>query len=194
MNEQMKTAEVSPVPWTPAQVDGRLKELRLPTIRQWVTKLADLAVQENWTHTQFLDELMMRECEARTLNRVARHLRRSKLTYGKTWSEIVWTKIPISVRRQMDQLRTGEFLQRTENVLIFGRPGSGKTLLLSALGEQLVRQGHPVCFAPCVMLVQQLLLAKRELRLPQLIAKLGRFKALIIDDLGYVQQSPMGAC
>ena len=89
----------------------------------------------------------------------------------------------------MQHLQTGEFLSRAWNILIFGRPGSGKTLLLSALGEKLVRQGHTVCFAPCVKLVQHLLLAKRELRLPQLLTKLGRFSALIIDDLGYVQQS-----
>ena len=57
------------------------------------------------------------------------------------------------------------------------------------MGEQLVRQGHTVCFATCVKLVQHMLLAKREYRLPQLLTKLGRFSALIIDDLGYVQQS-----
>ena len=60
---------------------------------------------------------------------------------------------------------------------MFGRPGSGKTLLLSALGEQLVRQGHSVCFAPCAKLVQPLLLAKRELRLPQMLKKLGQVES-----------------
>jgi DNA replication protein DnaC len=43
--------------------------------------------------------------------------------------------------------------------------------------------------APCVKLVQHLLLAKKELRLPQMLSRLGKFSALIIDDLGYVQQS-----
>ena len=93
------------------------------------------------------------------------------------------------VQHRMQHLQNGEFVKRAENLLMFGRPGSGKTLLLSALGEQLVRQGHSVCFAPCAKLVQHLLLAKRELRLPQMLKKLGRFSAMIIDDIGYVQQS-----
>ena len=62
-------------------------------------------------------------------------------------------------------------------------------MLLNALGDQLVKQGRAVCFSTCQMLVQELLRAKRDLRLERLIKKLNRFEALIIDDLGYVQQS-----
>jgi DNA replication protein DnaC len=153
----------------PSELDSRLKRLRLPTMRS--------------------QALTMMECHTRTENRVRHHLKLSKLEHCKTWSQINWSRIPLSVRHQMDQLRTGEFLKRTSNVLVFGRPGSGKTLLLTALGETLLREGHTVCFAPCSLLVQHLLLAKKELRLPQLLNKLGRVSALIIDDLGYVQQS-----
>ena len=78
---------------------------------------------------------------------------------------------------------------RQDNLLIFGKPGSGKTNLLSALGDQLVRRGRSVLFSTCQMLVQELLRAKRDLRLERLIKKLHKYEALIIDDLGYVQQS-----
>ena len=80
-------------------------------------------------------------------------------------------------------------MNRQDNLLIFGKPGSGKTMLLSALGDQLVKHGRSVCFATCQMLVQELLRAKRDLRLERFIKKLQKFEALIIDDLGYVQQS-----
>jgi len=83
----------------------------------------------------------------------------------------------------------GDFLERTENVLVFGNPGSGKTHLLCALGHELVKQGYAVYFAPCVLLVQRLLLAKAELWLEKELKRLDRFAALIIDDLGYVQQT-----
>jgi DNA replication protein DnaC len=62
-------------------------------------------------------------------------------------------------------------------------------MLLSALGDQLVKRGRSVFFATCQMLVQELLRAKRDLRLERVIKKLQKFEALIIDDLGYVQQS-----
>jgi DNA replication protein DnaC len=74
-------------------------------------------------------------------------------------------------------------------VLVFGNPGSGKTHLLCALGHELVKQGHSVYFAQCVLLVQRLLLAKAELWLEKELKRLDRYEALIIDDLGYVQQS-----
>ena len=91
--------------------------------------------------------------------------------------------------QQFEIPRSGSFLDHRDNLLIFGKPGSGKTNLLSALGEQLVKRGRSVCFTKCQLLVQELLRAKRDLRLERFIKKLSQFEALIIDDLGYVQQS-----
>ena len=62
-------------------------------------------------------------------------------------------------------------------------------MLLSALGDELVKRGRSVCFWTCQMLVQELLRAKRDLRLERHIKKLATFEALIIDALGYVQQN-----
>ena len=88
-----------------------------------------------------------------------------------------------------ERLLEGSFLGRRENVLAFGPPGSGKTHLLCALGQELVRSGHRVLFATCGLLVQELLVAKRDLKLPRLLRRLSGYEALILDDLGYVQQS-----
>lgn len=71
----------------------------------------------------------------------------------------------------------------------FGNPGSGKTHLAAALGQELIRQGRRVYFAPCSLLVQDLLIAKRDLHLSRVLKKLARYEVLIIDDLGYVEQS-----
>ncbi|NUQ66469.1 MAG: ATP-binding protein, partial [Pirellulales bacterium] len=71
----------------------------------------------------------------------------------------------------------------------FGKPGSGKTHCLCALAERLVQQGRPMLFTTCGLLVQNLLAAKRDLRLQKAIKQLSRFEGLILDDLGYVQQS-----
>jgi DNA replication protein DnaC len=68
-------------------------------------------------------------------------------------------------------------------------PGSGKTHLLSALCQELVRQGRRVCFVRCSLLVQDLLSAKQNLRLPRLLKKLASYDAAFVDDLGYVQQN-----
>ncbi len=89
----------------------------------------------------------------------------------------------------MSLLLEGGFLDRCENVLAFDNPGSGKTHLLCAIGQELIHQDRRVLFRPCSLLVQELLIAKRDLALPRLMKRLSRYDALIIDDLGYVQQS-----
>ncbi len=174
---------------TTERLTEHLRELRLPAIRDHFQSQADRAAKENFSYPQYLEALTSRECEARTQSRIRRLLRNSRLTSGKTWDQFQWTRLPRLVQQQLHSLRDGAFLKRSENVLIFGKPGSGKSHALCALGEQLVLQGHPVLFTTCSLLVQELLAAKRDLKLERLLKKLAGFPALIIDDLGYVQQS-----
>ncbi len=80
-------------------------------------------------------------------------------------------------------------MDRHENVLVFGQPGSGKTHLLCGLGQELVRNGRKVLFWSTELLVQELLAAKRDLKLSRVLKRLAGYEVLILDDLGYVQQS-----
>ena len=172
-----------------SQLLQQLKDLRLPTIRELHCQMAEQAARDNWTHLQFLSELATKECESRRENRIVRLMKDSHLLPGKTWDQFQWSRLPLHVTQQFEILRSGSFLDRQDNLLIFGKPGSGKTNLLSALGDQLVRRGRSVFFTTCQMLVQELLRSKRDLRMERFIKKLSKFEALIIDDLGYVQQS-----
>jgi DNA replication protein DnaC len=181
-------AAAGPDPTT-ERVREHLRELKLPTIREHFQAQADRAAKENLGYPQYLAELTGRECEARTRGRIRRLMRNSRLPAGKTWAAFEWSRVPLAVARQCQSLRDGSFLRRRENVLVFGKPGSGKTHVLCARGEQLVSRGRPVLFATCSLLVQELLAAKRDLRLERFIRKLAGFEALVIDDLGYVQQS-----
>jgi DNA replication protein DnaC len=98
-------------------------------------------------------------------------------------------RLPAKVLQQVRALLEGGFVDRRENVLAFGKPGSGKTHLLCALAQELVRAGRPALYSPCSLLVQELLLAKRELKLPRLLKRLAGYDLLVLDDLGYVQQN-----
>ena len=98
-------------------------------------------------------------------------------------------RLPRKVVNQVQTLRTGSFLARQENVLVFGNPGSGKTHLVCALGQGLIRNGRRVYFGHCNLIVQELLRAKQELKLTRWLKKLSKYDAVILDDIGYVQQS-----
>lgn len=172
-----------------SQLTDQLKELRLPTIRDCFQESATRAATENLSHLAYLSELATMECESRREGRIKRLLTKSQLPSGKTWDSFDFARLPLHVARQMESLRDGSFLDRRENILIFGQPGSGKSHVLAALSEQLILQGRSLLFTTCSLLVQQLLIAKRDLRLPKMIRQMSNFEGLIIDDLGYVQQS-----
>jgi len=166
-----------------------LRELHLPAIRRCFEDSARQAGRESLGYEQYLLELVERECQERRGNRIARLLQASKLPLEKTLESFDLKRLPVKAARQVKALLDGTFLDRRENVLAFGNAGSGKTHLLSALGQELIRQGRRVAFTTCARLVQDLLRAKKDLRLSRAIKKLAYYEALVIDDIGYVQQS-----
>jgi len=184
-----KTPTAKPKVDVTLQMTDQFRELRLPSFRDHFQETATRAATENLSHLDYLSELTTRECETRREGRIRRLMTRSRLPLGKTWESFDFARLPLSVKRQLETLRDGSFLNRRENVLLFGKPGSGKSHALCALSQQLVQQGHSMLFTTCGLLVQQLLIAKRDLRLPKLIKQFSSFEGLIIDDLGYVQQN-----
>jgi DNA replication protein DnaC len=171
------------------QLDSSLKQLHLSMIRSCYQDEADLARRESLSYERYLNELVNRECEHRRHNRIARYLRESKLPMEKTIASFELSRLPASVKPYVPMLLEGSFLSRHENVLAFGNPGSGKTHLLCAIARELIEQGRRILFTPCSLLVQNLLVAKRDLQLHKLIKKLAGYDALLIDDIGYIQQS-----
>jgi DNA replication protein DnaC len=166
-----------------------LKELHLPTVRQRYQEHAQEARRESLSYELYLHGLIEQECELRRHNRIARLLRESKLPLEKSLEAFDLDRLPNKLAAQVNVLLDGSFLGRAENVLAFGNPGSGKTHLLCAIGQELIHRGFRLLFTPCNLLVQELLIAKRELRLARLLKRLAKYDAIIIDDIGYVQQS-----
>jgi DNA replication protein DnaC len=166
-----------------------LKQLHLPTVRECFVEEADHARQESLSHEDYLLGLLEQELEERKLKRVARYLRESKLPLEKTLDVFDRSRLTEIENRKVEALLDGRFLARCENVLAFGGPGGGKTHLLAAIGIELIHKGYRVRFYTCSLLVQELLIAKRDMKLARYLKRLSNFDLLIIDDIGYVQQS-----
>lgn len=166
-----------------------LKELHLPAIRECYPEQSKVARAESLSYEQYLLGLMDVECESRREKRIARFLRDSRLPLEKTLSSFERKRLPQKVDAQLNLILDGSFLDRTENILAFGNPGSGKTHLLCAVGQELILRERRVLFRPCNFLVQEMLVAKRDLKLPQYFKRLSKYDAIIIDDIGYVHQN-----
>jgi DNA replication protein DnaC len=168
----------------------QLRELRLPAFRNSFEELAQRATQETSSYERYLLELTNRECDERRTRRIDRLLRDSRLPLEKTLECFDLKRLPAKTSRQVRTLLEGDFLDRRENVLAFGNSGTGKTHLLCAIGQELIRtRERGVYFSSCSMLVQDLLVGKRDLKLSRLLKRLSKFDVIIIDDIGYVQQS-----
>lgn len=167
-----------------------LQELHLPTMRSQHEAVGRQASAESWGYAEYLLELSQRECQQRRHNRIERLLKASRLPLEKTWSALDWKRLPLKVSQQLRSLSSGDFLDRRENVLVFGTPGSGKTHALAGLSQELVRTScRRILYTSCSLLVQDLLVAKRDLTLKGLLKRLSQWEGLVIDDVGYVQQS-----
>jgi DNA replication protein DnaC len=170
-------------------LDRLLRELHLPTVLAQAQAVAIEAERSGWSFTRYLYTLAELELEARRQRRVQRRRQESGLPSSKTLTTLQVAHLPTPVRRQLPTLCEGQFVEQAQNVLAFGLPGRGKTHLLCAVGHALVERGHRVLFTPAYQLVQRLLAAKQALRLEQELHKLDGFAAIILDDIGYIQQS-----
>ena len=166
-----------------------LKSFRLPTMAEIFERTMQEAEQQGWGYRKFLQYLCESEAQDRRERKLERLLRQSGLPSGKTLGNLEEAKLPAKVRRVLPGLLDGGFVERAENVLAFGLPGRGKSHFLAALGKELIlRHSYAVLFTPAFKLVQQLLTAKRDLRLESLLQKLDKYNVVVLDDIGYIKQ------
>lgn len=170
-----------------AELHSMLRTLKLPAMAATFADLALKAARAGLTHEAFLYELTREEVSQREQRRLARLLHQSGLPPEKTFRTLRLDRFPPGLRQQLERLRSGAFVDDAINVVAVGKPGTGKSHLAAALGHELIAQGQPVLWTSTAQLVQRLLAAKRDLRLPQLLAQLDRYACLLLDDIGYVQ-------
>jgi len=165
------------------------KALRLPTMREVAGETIARAERESWPLETFLAHLLEQEVEGRRQRRIERLQKQSHLPPGKTLAQFDESRLPLRTRRMLPQLQAGEFADRADNILFFGLPGTGKTHLAAGLGHALIETGRSVLFTPTYQLVGRLLRAKRDYELERELRRLDRFQVVILDDIGYVQQT-----
>ena len=166
-----------------------MRELKMPAFARYAEDVARKAEREGWTFGQYLHHLAELEVHERRQRRTERYLRESDLPREKTLATLTRSRLPTKVAKILPTLCDGAFVERGDNILAFGLPGRGKTHLVCAIGHELVQRGHRVLFTATFALVQRLLAAKRDLRLEKALALLDAYDAVILDDIGYVQQS-----
>lgn len=170
-----------------------LKQLRLPTILKNYEALAREAAETNQTFEEFLCCLVEQEVIQREDNNLKRRLKYARFPTTKTLETFDFTAIPSLKKNKVLQLSRGGFIEETENIILIGNAGTGKTHLATALAMNACRQGHKVRFYNVAGLVNELILAQSEHQLLRFEKQWLGYDLIVLDELGYIPFSTLGA-
>ena len=172
------------------QVELLLKSLRLPTFIQHYQRLSDEANEQHWSHIDYLGALCEYELSDRYQRRVRNWTREACLPAGKTFASLQFDELAKPDRQPVKHLmQNREWWHRSENVVLIGASGVGKSHIAASLGHQLIEHNVRCKMFPAVALVQELQKAKEELELMTYMTRLDKYRVIIIDDIGYVKKT-----
>jgi DNA replication protein DnaC len=162
------------------------RALKAPTLRQSVTRLAERARAEGWTHEEFLAACLQREVAAREAHGGEGRIRQARFPAPKSLEEFDFDHARGLKREMIAHLGTLDFVVAKENVVFLGPPGTGKTHLAIGLGIRACQAGHRVLFATAAGWVARLAEAHAQGRLQAELVRLGRYPLIVVDEVGYI--------
>ncbi|MFN3188779.1 MAG: IS21-like element helper ATPase IstB [Candidatus Paceibacteria bacterium] len=174
-------------------IDHYAKQLKTPTIAQHYKSLAREAEDRNLSYEEYLLALLELEVQTREENQKQRRLKQASFPVQKTLDAYDFSLMPSLNKNKFLTLSKGEFVDKKENIIFLGSSGTGKSHLATGLGIEMIKNGYKVKFITASELVEELLMAKEEHSLTSLEKKWLKFDVIIIDELGYVPFSKIGA-
>lgn len=176
-----------------ALLEEYLGQLKLPTFAQNYEQYAQDASRGDSTHVQYLLALCEAEMAQRKVNRIERAIAGAKFPVIKDLSGFDFQQVGgISKARVLD-LAQGGYIEKAETIVLIGNPGLGKTHVATGLGMAACRQGRRVRFYGAASVVNELLMAQKELRLTRMLGQLRKLDVLILDELGFIPFTKDGA-
>jgi DNA replication protein DnaC len=170
-----------------------LKRLRLPTMHDECEKLATRCAQENVDHLAFLLQLCELELLDRERRSTQRRLRLARFPNHKTLDNFKFESQPSLNRLLIAELMRCQYIEQRESVILIGNPGTGKTHVATALAIEACHRGYQTRFYRVTELVTQLMEAREERQLLRMKSQLAKLDLLVLDELGYVPASKLGA-
>lgn len=168
------------------RIEENSKVLRLPFIRENYHAEATRAEVNGLDFESYLDLLLEKEVLERAQRSVQNRIKSAKLPYCMSFDEFKLGHLTMDVRKHIETLRTLEFIDNRENVILIGNPGVGKTALSICLAYQACLNQKRVLF----LNVSDLLLNIREsLTHNQIIRYKHQFEnydLVVLDELGFV--------
>ena len=171
------------------ELTALLEKLKLEHLDAQLDAVCELAAARDLDYKSFLAQALQTEWQGRFQRGVEARLRLSRFPWLKTLEQFDFDFQPSLDRRQVRELAGLSFVERSQNVVILGPPGVGKTHLAVALGVKAVEAGYSAMFVTLETLMTRLARAKHENRLERSLQQLTYPKLLIVDEIGYLPLS-----
>lgn len=172
---------------------GYLKQLRLSSFIQHYAAFAQDAARENRSYEQYLLALAHQETAQRELNAQRQRIKGARFPVNKELADFDFSAVPHLNKQRILTLAQGEYLAKAEPIILVGNPGLGKSHIATGLALAACRQRERVRFYNAASLVNELLVAQQETRLEKFIATALRHRLIVLDELGFIPFSAVGA-
>jgi len=175
------------------RIRENLEALKLKHTLETLDNYLERAVKDEINIVEVLDHIFAEEAASKRQRVYETQLMTSGFPMKKELQHFDFDFQPSIDKRQIDELATMRFLENGENVVFLGPPGVGKTHLATALGMVAARHRRSTYYINCHQLIEQLKKAHYENRLPDKLRTLGKYKLLVIDEIGYLPMDIQGA-
>jgi DNA replication protein DnaC len=175
------------------EIKTTLLGLKLSAMARDFVEAAKLAEKKQLTYEQYLANLTLAEFNERHSAKVRRFIKEAGLPMVKTEADFDFKKRTGITDKQFARLTDGVFLKEATNIVFYGDFSVGKTHLALALAHNLCQKGYRCLFTPTNILIEQMILAKKNQTILNLMKRLDRYDLIVCDELGYIPQEPQGA-
>jgi DNA replication protein DnaC len=180
------------------QILADFAALKIPLRAEQLDAALARAGRDGMSHQQFLHLLIAEQANQRRERSIAHRIREARFAERKPLSEFDWEFNRAAIdRTQIEELATGGFIGRQENLIMIGQSGVGKSFLIQAIGEAACVIGYTVRYITSADMLRDLTAAIADRTLPKRVRYFANFDYLIIDEFGYDlierEQSPQAA-
>ena len=175
------------------QIKEISKRVSLPGVRRYLVEEIKEANMKNLSYEEFLYDLLLKESDLRLESGKKNRIRLADFPYRKYLEELSIEDLPPDARKRLKVLKSLDFIQNGQNVILAGSPGTGKTHLAIALGIKACMAGYKVLFATVPLLINQLKESRSEKTLIKLEGKFEKYDLVIADELGYISFDKEGS-
>ena len=175
------------------RIRDNLTVLKMRHTLEILDNYMERVVKDNLNIIEALDHILAEESRYKNKRAIETQIQTSGFPMKKELNDFDFSFQPSIDKRQIDELATMRFLENSENIVFLGPPGVGKTHLATALGLAAADYRCSTYYINCHNLIEQLKKAHYENRLPDKLKTLGKYKLLIIDEIGYLPMDIQGA-